>query len=607
MHRLVIASLLSFVASAKAQDIRFVNEIAPPNGDGQSWSTAYQTVQDALAETASDPTITQVWIARGTYAPAVANSRDDTFLLVGGVALYGGFAGHEDDLDARDPIANPTVLSGDFAGDDDVGFINIDENARHVISALELDAPAVLDSLTIRGGNADFPGEDLIGGGGLFVADADVVVRRCHFEANSAGRDKPDLGGFGGAAYLNVGSLTIADSTFHRNRATSGGAIGNFEGRLEVADCDFEENAAAHQVGGVMWAASDTEIVYRRCLFRANHAQFAGALFTVLADRVELVECEFRENTAAVQAGACWLQRSDKNDTVTATIDRCIFAANTADSRGALILEETDTLLTDCIFLGNRGIRPNESSAGAILSMFDDFEAVNCLFSGNSADFGGAVQFFRNGIARMTNCTLSGNRAAFPDAGGGILIERTVLDLTNSILFGNMAGTSRSEFAQVMGTVRANFNAIENWTGTRGGVGNHGLDPRFADPVGADGVAGTDDDDLRITAGSPAIDAADNFALRKDVTVDLDGAPRFVDDPDTKDTGNGDPPLVDMGAFEFQACLADLDGSGDVGFGDILAILSAWGNKGGAEDLDGSGVVDFGDLLIVLAAWGPCE
>ncbi len=53
-------------------------------------------------------------------------------------------------------------------------------------------------------------------------------------------------------------------------------------------------------------------------------------------------------------------------------------------------------------------------------------------------------------------------------------------------------------------------------------------------------------------------------------------------------------------------CPADLDDSGAVDFGDILAILAAWGNKGGPEDLDGNGVVDFGDLLIVLAAWGPC-
>ena len=54
-------------------------------------------------------------------------------------------------------------------------------------------------------------------------------------------------------------------------------------------------------------------------------------------------------------------------------------------------------------------------------------------------------------------------------------------------------------------------------------------------------------------------------------------------------------------------CPADLDGSGAVDIGDLLAILAAWGNKGGPEDLDGNGVVDIGDLLIVLSSWGPCE
>ncbi len=51
----------------------------------------------------------------------------------------------------------------------------------------------------------------------------------------------------------------------------------------------------------------------------------------------------------------------------------------------------------------------------------------------------------------------------------------------------------------------------------------------------------------------------------------------------------------------------DLDDSGAVDIGDLLAVLDAWGNKGGPEDLDGSGTVDFDDLLIVLDAWGPCE
>ena len=53
-------------------------------------------------------------------------------------------------------------------------------------------------------------------------------------------------------------------------------------------------------------------------------------------------------------------------------------------------------------------------------------------------------------------------------------------------------------------------------------------------------------------------------------------------------------------------CPADLDGSGAVDFGDVLAVLSAWGSAGGPEDLDGNGTVEFGDLLVVLSSWGPC-
>ncbi len=51
-------------------------------------------------------------------------------------------------------------------------------------------------------------------------------------------------------------------------------------------------------------------------------------------------------------------------------------------------------------------------------------------------------------------------------------------------------------------------------------------------------------------------------------------------------------------------CPSDIDGNGSVGIGDLLAILSAWGNPGGPEDLDESGNVDFGDILVVLGDWG---
>jgi hypothetical protein len=54
------------------------------------------------------------------------------------------------------------------------------------------------------------------------------------------------------------------------------------------------------------------------------------------------------------------------------------------------------------------------------------------------------------------------------------------------------------------------------------------------------------------------------------------------------------------------ACAGDANGDGDVGFGDVLAVLGAWGAKGGPEDVDGDGTVGFGDVLLILANWGAC-
>ena len=148
-------------------------------------------------------------------------------------------------------------------------------------------------------------------------------------------------------------------------------------------------------------------------------------------------------------------------------------------------------------------------------------------------------------------------------------------------------------------------------TGVKEGGGNISADPMFVDPDGPDGDPETwEDNDYHLSAGSPSIDAGDNGAVPDGITTDLDGNPRFVDDPDTVDTGFGDSPVVDMGAYEFQgrSCPADLDGSGDVGFSDLLGIITAWGPCGVScsEDLDGDDIVGFSDLLLVLSAWGPC-
>ena len=59
------------------------------------------------------------------------------------------------------------------------------------------------------------------------------------------------------------------------------------------------------------------------------------------------------------------------------------------------------------------------------------------------------------------------------------------------------------------------------------------------------------------------------------------------------------------------ACPADVDGSGQVDFDDLLAVLGAWGPYDPCppykpEDVDQDCDVGFDDLLAVLGAWGDC-
>jgi len=74
------------------------------------------------------------------------------------------------------------------------------------------------------------------------------------------------------------------------------------------------------------------------------------------------------------------------------------------------------------------------------------------------------------------------------------------------------------------------------------------------------------------------------------------------------DNNNGQADICEAGD-----CPADLDGSGTVDVGDLLALLGAWGNCGDPcpptclGDIDGNCAVDVGDLLELLGAWGPCE
>jgi hypothetical protein len=173
---------------------------------------------------------------------------------------------------------------------------------------------------------------------------------------------------------------------------------------------------------------------------------------------------------------------------------------------------------------------------------------TNCTISQNTTgDDGGGVCCYSSSPT-ITNCTISRN-SADDRGGGGYCDDNSDPTFANCILWDDTPDEIYVDSASPTVT----YSDIQG-----GWLGDGNID---ADPVFADAENG----DYRLMPGSPCIDAADNEAVPADefdldedgdteepIPFDLDGNPRFVDDPGTEDTGHGEPPIVDMGAYEFQ-------------------------------------------------------
>ncbi len=540
---------------------------------------------------------------------------DDVADLAGFLACYSGSG------NVRVPECAPFDTDSDL----DVDAIDgrIDDNSYHVVVASGTTAATTLDGFVIKAGNADGPaasGQDK--GGGIYNDGGALTVTRCTIVVNAA-----ELRG-AGAYNLGAGAV-MTECDFNNNRVlgnskeSGGGGLFNSGGNPTVSDCGFTGNIAPFAGGGLMVDVGGGQQVVRctftanvsfggaglscvsghtvveDCTFTENHALHAGGGIDLIGDSLTVQRCRFERNLADTYGGAMF---TDNN--VGSTFVDCTFIDNTAIAEGGALslLTGTPTRIINSRFFGNVADRIDGigSAGGAIALAAVDIAVTNCLFSGNLSERGGAVEFVSSTNSTLTfdGCTFTANTAL--DSGGGLFSfgSSGVTTLRNCILWKNTDPNGSGVSAQISAMApNVFFSVIQDDDPNDasipfGGAAQGNIDdaPIFVDADGPDDVPGTEDDDLRLAAGSPCIDAGDSSAVPPDLDdIDGDGDTaertphdlghdaRFVDDLSVVDSGVADPPdypqVVDMGALEAPGVGGPIPAVSEWGMGVMLLLL----------------------------------
>lgn len=486
---------------------------------------------------------------------------------------YVGEGNRNLDLRGRDI----TVRSS--SGDPTLCIIDCENNGRgFYICRLETEA-ARIEGLTICNGHVVYgdPGGDY--GAGIYCGYfASPTISRCIIAANTSN----------GAAGMMISSY----------------------GRPTIVDCVIRNNVANYSGGGVYFYR-DSLATLMRCTISENSAGYdGGGMYCVYNSNPLIWQCDIVRNTAGTDGGGVY-SSSGRPRLVYCTINDNV----AQECGGGVASRESMTFLSSCIIHGNQA----HDGGGFFCEGTGSPRVTDCLFGNNTASSGGGGKNDSSATPRFANCTFTGN-VALDGLGGGYYARWGQPRFTNCVLWGDVPdeaylGAPVVEYCDIQG-------ASGEWWFSGSCID---ADPLFVDPDGPDDDPSTwEDNDYRLGAGSPCIDAGDNAAVPPDLfdldddgnvtepaPFDLDGQPRFVDDPATPNTGSGTPPIVDMGAYEYQRTwlCGDLDNDGSVDAEDFELFVDAFGRCEGDPaynpnaDMDESGCVNLVDYTMWLQCY----
>jgi hypothetical protein len=492
---------------------------------------------------------------------------------------------------------------------------NITEpNSQHVVFMQSVNAQTLLDGLYITAGSAyqvdnnsvvcpgnsvadpcggglynrsgspvlndvEFIGNRAVAaGGGMWTRVGDPTLTNVTFRANSAddalnsNDGKPLAVGYGGGLYVKEGSnATLTDVKFINNRAedSGGGMAAEFDSDPVMTGGEFTGNTTNRRHGGAVYSFDRSDPEFTSVTFTNNTAGtdqtsgFGGAVYHQQNSNAVFDTVNFTGNEAYKNGGAAYntgsspiftdvsfVNNLSKDNTVDASrtdsggavyntgssnpkFTRVTFSGNQAANGGAMLNQGNSTpVLVNVTFENNEGIK----NGGAIWNIDSNPVFANAIFYNNTTGGAGGAMYNRSSAPELINTTFANNSA--PSGTGGAIYNRSGSAplIQNSILWGNTAA-ARS------GIEDAGFDGANNIIINNSivqGVG--GSNPQFVNPAGGD---------LRLSIGSPAINAGDTSALPQD-TNDLDGDNNTTEplplDLDGEQRLHGS--AVDMGAYE---------------------------------------------------------
>jgi hypothetical protein len=529
--------------------VRYVDAAAAAGGNGLSWATADSSLQGGIekAHTAAQASggRCQVWIRSGAYKPTSGALLHRTFVLQPDVDVYGGFpATGTSAWTDRDWASNVTTLGCSAS----MGCSPADP-VYHVVTGV---TGAVLDGVTIAGGNANGLGTNDMFGGGLLNNNASPTLRHCRFAHNAAPGDAAGANG-GAIANLGTSAPTLEDCGFDHNAARDGGGAiyGAAGSSVTITGAIFDSNVAAGGMGGgfgggAIRLAGDAAATITDATFAGNSVgtgfSMNGGAILAANGALSLADSTFTNNTAS------WGGALAVSGVATLTIVRSTFSGNhvAGDSSavglgGAVYLGGGTTVIRRSVLAANQHVvtRP---SGGAIYAAAGTLKLINCVIRDNSIAGGpwanGGGVYLASGVtAQLINCTVYGNSAVYsgtsPGTGGGVYVGTASATWAANTIFAANSPSSMSAFPPATNFINNDIQTTE-WpiAAAYAMAGNKGVDPAF--------VGGTPYD-LHLTSGSPC----------KDTGTGMVAAFPDVPDDDLEGTARPYNGSWDMGAYEY--------------------------------------------------------